>query len=176
MRHVVVLFVATSLCLVGAGAGALVFLAGDMPARDDVREIAGTDLYGNELKLSEHRGKVVLLVFSASDEGAGGDELTQKSLKRLLKRYDAAPFRVLRVNGDASRPAAKAFAERNRYDYHSIYDGPHGPIARQWAVLDYPTFYLIDHRGCIEERYDGFLIPEEVETDVAKMLVRINQK
>jgi len=174
MRHVAVLFVAATLCLVGAGAGALVFLAGDMPGREESREIVGTDLDGNELKLSEFRGKVVLLVFWASDQG--DDPLTQTCLKRLQKRYDSAPFRVLGVNGDAARPLAKQTAQRNRFDFHSFYDGPNGPIARQWGVLEYPTFYLLDHRGAVEERYDGFLIPEEVETDVAKLLVRINQK
>ena len=71
---------------------------------------------------------------------------------------------------------AKQSAQRNRFDFHSFYDGPNGPIAGQWGVLEYPTFYLLDHRGAVEERYDGFLIPEEVETDVAKLLVRINQK
>src|SRR5207253_9530092 len=98
MRHVAVLFVAATLCLVGAGAGALVFLAGDMPGREESREIVGTDLDGNELKLSEFRGKVVLLVFWVSDQG--DDPLTQTCLKRLQKRYDSAPFRVLGVNGD----------------------------------------------------------------------------
>ena len=62
--------------------------------------------------------------------------------------------------GDGSRPAANAAALRYRYDFHSFYDGPQGPIARQWAVFEYPTFYLIDHHGCIEERYDDFLIPD----------------
>ena len=55
MRHVSILFVAATLCLVGAGTGALVFFAGDMPGRGEAREIAGTDLYGKELKLSQFR-------------------------------------------------------------------------------------------------------------------------
>jgi len=176
MRYAILLLGALFVCVIFAGSGALLFQASEMGAIGDAGfaslgvggDIDGEDLYGNELKLSEYRGKVVLLFFWSS-----GNELArlqQTHVKRLQQKFNGQPFVVVGVNGDASRSQAQAVAEKNDYDYHSWYDGPRGPISQKWLVFDGPTFYLISHKGEVMERYDNLFFDFAVEQDIARLL------
>jgi peroxiredoxin len=141
MRQVLVLMTASLLCLAGVGMRAMLFMAAEVHRGDDVREISGTDLDGNGLSLSDYRGKVVLLVFWSSNDPAM--RFTQAYLKQLQTKFDGHPFRIIGVNGDDSREAARAISHRVDFDYQSFYDGPNGPIGAAWGVLEYPTFFAI---------------------------------
>jgi thiol-disulfide isomerase/thioredoxin len=172
MRDVVVFLIAGLLCVVGAVTGSVFFMAADFVNKVDVREIQGKDLEGHDLKLSDYRGKVVLVVFwtSSDPDGRGVQDL----LKRLQAKFDRHPFRVVGVNGDESRGLAQTAA--GRHAYRSFFDGPDQTIARSWYVTEYPTFFLIDHEGREEQRYNFFLIEEEVETDIIQLLREVPRK
>jgi thiol-disulfide isomerase/thioredoxin len=172
MRHLFVLLAAGLLCVIGAVTGSVFFMAADIVNKVDVREIQGTDLEGHDLKLSDYRGKVVLVAFwtSTDHDGQGAQDL----LKRLQAKFDRHPFRVVGVNGDESRGLAQTAA--GRHAYRSFFDGPDQEIARSWYVTEYPTFLLIDHEGREAQRYNFFLIEEEVETDIIQLLREVPRK
>ena len=174
MRYTGILLVALFLCAMGAGTGTMLHMASQVPCLEASRETVGSDLYGNELRLSDYRGKVVLLVFWMS----GGEHAQQQQavIQRLQQKFKGQPFAVVGVNADASRAFAQAAAERGGYDYHSWYDGPRGPIARSWLVTEYPTFYLLDADGDTVQRYDDFLWEMEVEMDIAGLLREARQQ
>jgi peroxiredoxin len=174
MRHLIVLLCAGFLCVVGAAAGGLFFMAGEMAHQVGVREIAGTDLDGSDMQLSDYRGKVVLLVFWSSDDPES--PAVQAYLKRLQAKYDRSPFRILGVNGDASKTEAITTANNGRFGYRSFFDGPRQPIARAWYVTEYPTYFLIDHRGSEDQRYNLFLIADELEQDIGRLLREVPRK
>lgn len=115
-------------------------------------DIIGTDLDGQELRLSDYRGKVVALVFSGEWCGICRSEYPYEHF--LLEQYKNWPFAILSVNSDADPETARqAYAARG-LTFRSWFDGdgqggPRGPIASAWNVNGWPTAYLIDARGVI---------------------------
>ncbi|MEX2272305.1 MAG: redoxin domain-containing protein [Vicinamibacterales bacterium] len=71
-------------------------------------DIAGKDLDGVEFKLSDYRGKVVVLVFSGDWCGPCRSEYPYQRL--LLEVYKDQPFAILSVNSDTLEVAKKAKA------------------------------------------------------------------
>jgi thiol-disulfide isomerase/thioredoxin len=114
-------------------------------------EIEGTDLGGAKLKLSDYRGRVVLLVFWASWCGPCMAEVPhERSL--LLDRYKGRPFAVVGVNGNEDPAAARRAAADKRIVWRSFSNGPdgaYGPINSAWNVRFLPTVYVIDDLGTI---------------------------
>ena len=115
-------------------------------------EIAGTDLSGKGFTLSEYRGKVVALVFSAEWCAICR---TQAPYERfLLGRYERWPFALLSVQTGSSREKAHAEFVADHVAHRSWWDVPadgadNGPIAQDWNVLGWPASYLIDGAGII---------------------------
>lgn len=115
-------------------------------------DIAGTDLTGQPFKLSDYRGKVVALVFSAEWCAICR---TQAPYERfLLGRYDRWPFALLMVQAGSDREAAHEAFLADHLAHRSWWDAPgdgatHGPIAEAWNVIGWPATYLIDGNGVI---------------------------
>ena len=58
---------------------------------------------------------------------------------------------VLGVNCDADRAMAAREIAREGLDWPHWWDGANGKTARQWRVDAFPTTYLLDHRGVIQD-------------------------
>jgi peroxiredoxin len=114
-------------------------------------EISGKDLDGVEFKLSDYRGKVVVLYFSGDWCGPCRSEYPYQRL--MMELYQDRPFAILSVNSDTLEVAKKAKVEK-KLTYRSWWDGDQkdttkGPIATAWNVTGWPSIYLIDHNGTI---------------------------
>jgi thiol-disulfide isomerase/thioredoxin len=116
-------------------------------------EIEGGDIDGKEMKLSEHRGKVVLLVFWTSWCGPCMNDVPHEL--ELAERFKGQRLAIVGVNGDNDREAAHAAVSKTAMTWRSYWSsaGSHGPIPSQWNVHSWPTLYLIDTHGVI--RYKG---------------------
>jgi peroxiredoxin len=123
-------------------------------------EISGTTLAGKEMKLSDYRGKVVLLAFWA--QAFGSNERLFEAQKKLLTRLEGKPFALLGVNADGDRKAAA----RIGLSWPSWSDGGSGgPIATRWDVTAFPTIFVIDHKGVVRHVFFGW--PEDAKLDEA---------
>jgi peroxiredoxin len=114
-------------------------------------EIAGKDLDGVPFKLSDYRGKVVVIYFSGDWCGPCRGEYPYQRL--MMEIYKDRPFAILSVNSDTLDVAKKAKVEKN-LTYRSWWDGDQkettkGPIATAWNVTGWPTIYLLDAKGTI---------------------------
>ncbi|HWE39867.1 MAG TPA: TlpA disulfide reductase family protein [Isosphaeraceae bacterium] len=117
-------------------------------------EIEGEDLDGKRLKLSDFRGKVVVLSFWGSWCGPAIRMVPHE--RELVARLADRPFVLLGVDGDADRDRAKRVVERERMSWRSWFDGePGGPIAERWQVAACPTFYVLDAQGVIRDKLPG---------------------
>jgi len=131
-------------------------------------DIQGTDVEGKRFKLSDFRGKVVLLVFS----GEWYPECTEMYARQrvLLTRYSGRPFVVVDVNTDTAPDKLRASIKAGRVTWRCWWDGGvNGPIATSWAVKGYPYVYAIDKKGVIRfqnVREEG--IDEAVDELMAK--------
>jgi peroxiredoxin len=115
-------------------------------------EIAGPDAIGNDLKLSDQRGKVTFLMFSF--KGCGPCEAMYPDNRQLLETYRGRPFAILGVMGDETLDTVKEALADKKITWPLWWDGPgtHGPLATRWNVGGWPEIYVIDHRGIIRYR------------------------
>lgn len=112
-------------------------------------EIEGTDLDGVPRKLSEYRGKVVVLVFWGSWCVPCLREVPHE--RELAERLKGRPFAILGVNCEEDQAAARRTMAREHIDWPNWHDGPagDGPIARDYHVEGFPATFVIDARGII---------------------------
>jgi thiol-disulfide isomerase/thioredoxin len=134
-------------------------------------DLVGDDLDGKSMRLSEYRGKVVLLSFWASWCGPCLALVPQE--RELVRRLADRPFAVVGVNGDRDlAPAVKAATDKG-ITWRSIRDrrGPGAVISEEWAVTSWPTLYLIDHTGVIRKRWVGAPPAEVLLREVERVVV-----
>lgn len=120
-------------------------------------EIQGRDTDGRALKLSDYRGKVVVLVFWASWCGPCREQIPHE--RELLRRMAGRPFALLGVNGDQKLTAARKVLAQERMDWPNWYDGDparddnvEGPIRARYHIQGIPAVFVIDSQGIIRER------------------------
>ena len=116
-------------------------------------EITGEDLNGLPMKLSDYRGKVVVLDFWA--DWCGPCRAMYPHERSLVKRLDGKPFALLGVNGDEDLQKLKERMKQENITWPSWRDGSSAdePISTAWHVHGWPTIYVLDHKGVI--RYNG---------------------
>lgn len=133
-------------------------------------EIEGTDVDGAPLRLSDYRGKVVVLVFWGTWCGPCMALLpTEKSLAERLKDR---PFVLLGVNSDKDRAALKSVSTEKGITWRSWFDGgsTNGPIASRWNVHGWPTIVVIDKAGVIRFKDLPHYTPKPLNDAVDSLL------
>jgi peroxiredoxin len=136
-----------------------------------VPEIEGKDLDGKAMKLSDFRGKVVVLDF-------WGDwcpfcKTSYARQRELLRRMQGRSFVLLGVNCDDTAEQARQVVQKQRLDWRSWWGGPHGqptPIFQRWNVLVVPSIFVIDSKGVLRQRFDGVPPEGAVEATVESLL------
>jgi thiol-disulfide isomerase/thioredoxin len=114
-------------------------------------EIAGEDLYGRPMKLSDYRGKIVVLVFWATWCGPCMGLVPHE--RTLVERLKDKPFVLLGIDGDNDRERAKTAVKQERITWRSWWNsGPTGPITAQYKVEGWPAVYVLDEHGVIRHK------------------------
>ena len=116
-------------------------------------EITGEDLNGRPMKLSDYRGKVVVLDFWG--DWCGPCRAMYPHERSLVKRLDGKPFALLGINSDSDPQKLKERMKEENVTWPFWRDGgsTQGPIATAWNIHGWPTIYVLDHKGVI--RYKG---------------------
>jgi thiol-disulfide isomerase/thioredoxin/tetratricopeptide (TPR) repeat protein len=112
-------------------------------------EIEGEDLAGKRFKLSDLRGKVVVLDFWVNWCGYCRQMYPQE--RQLVEEFKGRPFALVGVNCDDDKTELMREIQRQGLNWPSWWDG--GPagnrIAKEWQVHSFPTVYILDHKGVI---------------------------
>lgn len=118
-------------------------------------EIEGVDVDGKPLKLSDYRGKVVVLVFWGSWCGPCMAEIPHE--RELVERLKGQPFALLGVDCEDNKGTAREVMARERMNWPNWFDGPvgSGPIAKRYDVRGFPRIFILDARGIIRNRNAG---------------------
>jgi len=111
--------------------------------------IDGTGIDGKPLKLSDYRGKVVVLVFWGTWCGPCMQEVPHE--RELAERYKGRPFALLGVDCDSDKAAALKVMKEQGITWPNWNDGDpgEGPIVNKYHVRGYPTIIVIDAKGVI---------------------------
>lgn len=109
-------------------------------------EIEGEDLDGRPMKLSDYRGKVVVLTFWL------GSYTDLPEHRTLVARMAGRPFAFIGVFSDEDPAKAKAVMEKYGVAWPSFWDGRVGSIRTKWNVHSYPNVWVLDAQGVIRYR------------------------
>jgi peroxiredoxin len=132
-------------------------------------EIDGRDIHGKPMKLSEYRGKVVVLDFG-SHRSCGVCRQMYPHLRNIVEDYKGRPVALLGISVDDDVKELRVLAEKGETTWAIWWDGENaeGPIAAQWVVHAMPTFYVLDQRGVIRNK--GFLQADQIRSTVDILL------
>jgi thiol-disulfide isomerase/thioredoxin len=138
-------------------------------------EIKGEDIDGKPMKLSDFRGKVVVVSFWATWCGPCMGLVPHE--KALVEKMKGRPFALIGVNGDDDRDNAKTISAKEGISWRSFWNGgARQGIPVRWGVSGWPTIYVIDGNGVIrddglvyfQERYRSSTPDKAIETLVAE--------
>jgi peroxiredoxin len=118
-------------------------------------DLQGLDLAGKSFKLSDYRGKVVLIDFWGH-----WNSWCQKMYpyeRTLGQRLAQKPFALLGVNGDQKIDIPTGVLAQEGLPMRCWFDGPNGALCAACCIQTYPSFLLLDHRGVIRFKHSGFL-------------------
>lgn len=152
--------------------------ASELAARADSRsvEIGGVapdfdavDGDGVAFKLSDYRGKVVLVDFWGF--WCGPCVAALPHVRTLTERFKDAPFAVIGVNTDDDRQRFLDQCKARNITWRNAFTGgKDNPISRRYRVGGYPTMLVIDHQGVIRRRYLGMTTPRELDRSIEELL------
>ena len=156
---------------------ALLFLLAGAAAAADLKVWAGgpppalalKDINGGSHRLSDYRGKVVLVNFWATWCGPCRDEMP--SIQELKDKLAGKPFVVLAVNLDEPESRIRKFLSQMKLDFTILLD-PEKKAARAWGARILPASYVIGPDGRIRYTLVGEInwSHEQVVSRISELL------
>lgn len=127
------------------------------------------DMYGRDVKLSDYRGKVVLLNFWATWCGPCLAEIP--SFVDLQAKYKKQGLEILGVSVSDTREQLPPFAKEYKINYPLLVGQDHDDLMEAYgAVAAIPVSVLIGRNGVICDRHMGLVDVEEVEREIKALL------
>jgi len=134
--------------------------------RKKMPEIVMPDLVQGTWKLSDHRGKVVLVNFWASWCPPCREETP--GFVRLAAEYQSRGLDVAGVSMDDSDAPVRQFVKSYRVTYPVLLPQANSPLLA--AIDSLPTTFLVDREGRIAKNYVGAVSAAVVKADVDRLL------
>lgn len=131
------------------------------------------DIDGNEARLSDYRGQVVLVNFWATWCAPCKEEMPL--LDAYYQEHRDAGFVVLGVNVSDRPNDAAAFFEEAGYSFPLVFDPP-GNVLVELGARGLPVSLLVDAEGGIHERWVGPLTREMLDEGVTPLLAAQGQE
>jgi peroxiredoxin len=114
-------------------------------------EIEGEDLDGRKMKLSDYRGRVVVLNFWGTWCSSCMEMVPEE--RKLVQSMTGKPFALLGVNSEKNSAKLKSIMEREQMTWRSFRDdSTQGPISTAWRIQSWPATFILDHKGIIRYR------------------------
>ncbi len=134
------------------------------PVEQKLPDFEFITLDGKKVRLSDYRGKVVLLNFWATWCPPCKEEMP--IFEREYRRCKDKGFEILAVNMDTSANALENFLKENRYSFTILRSSEE--LERELKLMGFPTSYLINGDGRLERIRLG--IYRELEKDLKELL------
>ena len=133
------------------------------------------NLDGKTVKLSDHKGKVVVLDFWATWCGPCRGMIPHE--RELVKTNKGKPFVFISVSADAKKETLKEFLDKEEMPWSHWWSGQ-GGIVEKWSIGAFPTIYVIDAKGVIRTKIVGGGPKNEQELDdtVTKLVKEAGDK
>lgn len=124
---------------------------------------------GENIRLEDHRGEVVMLNFWASWCGPCRQEMPL--MDDIYSRYQDLGFTILAVNVDENRDEALRFLDKVPVNYPILYD-PESSVSELYEVPAMPTTLMIDRDGNARYIHYGYKpgYEDEYETQIRELV------
>jgi peroxiredoxin len=122
------------------------------------------NLDGSAVRLSEWRGKPVLINFWAT--WCGPCEVEMPAIEAIYTAQRETGFVVLAIAVDDSAENVQRFAEKHGLSFQPLLDD--GMVARDYLVFGLPTSFFVGVDGTITDVHTGMLTEKEIEEYLAR--------
>jgi len=129
--------------------------------------ISVLDLRDGTVKLSDYRGKVIVLRFWAT--GCKACVAEMPLLDRFRKKYSENDLAVLGINMGGSKELVEAFAKGLNISYPVLLD-PAMIAAKKYSVRTVPTTFFIDRNGIAKVVIAGEIPQKVFDKIIGKLL------
>jgi len=130
-------------------------------------EIESEDLDGKKTKLSELRGRVVVLDIWATWCPPCRAMIPHE--RELVQRLKDKPFTLVSISFDDTKEEVKEYMEKEKMPWTHWFNGRNGPIGKAWNIKAFPTIYVLDAKGVIRFKgVRGEAMDKAVETLLAE--------
>ena len=136
-------------------------------------EVAGFDVDDKSIKLSDHKGKVVLISFWATWCPPCQQQIPHE-VEMVNTVYKDRPFQILGVALDKA-DTLKEYFKRRPLPWPNIV-GEDRMLSRAWGVEGIPAAILVDHKGVIQNTWIQGTNPDAVWTAVDRLVKAAEQK
>ncbi|QDS99270.1 TlpA family protein disulfide reductase [Adhaeretor mobilis] len=113
-------------------------------------DIVAEDIEEHEFKLSDYRGKVVMIAFWGS--WCKPCRAMFPHERYLVEKLADKPFALIGVNSDKDVAEARKTAKEENLTWRSFWNGKaatRGQISNKWQVQSWPTTFILDAEGRI---------------------------
>jgi peroxiredoxin len=148
-------------CGPGGGSSAPAPVAGTKAAP----EFTLPDIRGEQVKLADFAGKVLLVDFWATWCAPCKEEIPM--FKELHQNYGEQGFAIIAIS-DENAEIVKQFVEAREIPYTNLVDP--GEISQLYGVVSLPTAFLVDAEGKIVEEFRGTKPRRILETRIRDLL------
>jgi thiol-disulfide isomerase/thioredoxin len=151
-------------------------LADQLQVGKAVPDISGEDLDGKGFKLSDYKGKVVMLSFWAT--WCPPCMALVPHEREVVDKLKDKPFALVGVNGDELTDAVRKTIADKQITWRSFQNQPKdGPaISDAWDIDGWPTIYLIDHTGVIRHTWTGSPGAQVLDEAIDKLVKAAEKK
>ncbi|MHB9025175.1 MAG: TlpA family protein disulfide reductase [Armatimonadota bacterium] len=164
----IVLLVVLAVLAIGIGLVVQHSATGKGPSKKPV-EFTLTDVNGKKVKLSDYRGKVVVMDVWATWCGYCVREIPDLIQMQEKATKDKKPLQILGVSVDRDRSVVKGFAAEHKMNYPVLY-GEDKALKPFGEVYGLPTKFIIDKKGIVVETIVGARPLRDLQFTVDKYL------
>jgi peroxiredoxin/outer membrane lipoprotein-sorting protein len=125
-----------------------------------------SNLNGNNVALSDYRGKVVLIDFWAT--WCAPCRKAHPHIQALYDQYKDEGLVVLGINNESKQKAAQ-YMEENGYTFPTLLDLDRS-VQAQYQVSAIPNVFVIDRNGNVAANLIGYRTKEQVEAAIKEVL------
>jgi thiol-disulfide isomerase/thioredoxin len=135
-------------------------------------EVVGHDLDGKADKLSDYKGKVVVLDIWATWCGPCKAMIPHE--REMVEKLKDKPFVLISISADDEKATLQKFLEKEQMPWKHWWEGPgETGLVGKWNVRFFPTIYVIDSKGVIRFKH---VREKELENAVTKLLEEMEKK
>jgi peroxiredoxin len=157
---------------------ALALTACDSKPRESIKgkatDFSLKDINGKDVRLSDFRGKVVMLDFWATWCPPCVNAVPE--LAALHTKYNSKGFEVIGISMDHSVGDTKRFVAGKNVPYTMLMSSD--KVEKQYGVTTIPVSFLIDKSGKVVRKHLGFApgVSEEIEKEIRLLIEDIPLK